>query len=55
MPVHFFSYDACPSCHRNIDGLYGRFVDPADPIKDCPHCGVAVTTVKKDTGILIKK
>lgn len=45
----------CPSCYRNIDDLYGRFVDPAQPVKDCPHCGSSVVKEKVNLQIRIVK
>lgn len=45
----------CPSCLRNIDDLYGRFVDPSNPVKDCPHCGNSVVSEEINVQIRIVK
>ena len=40
-------YASCPHCGANVKDLYGRFVDPADPVEDCRECG---KKVKRATG-----
>lgn len=29
----------CPDCHADISNIFPKFVDPSDPVVNCPGCG----------------
>lgn len=55
MTVFSSTYTSCPHCGGNIDGIYGRFVDPSDPINECRHCGRGVKKPERSLSLLVRK
>lgn len=55
MSLHVRKVKICRSCNRNVDNLIGKFVDPVNPVKECPHCGKSVHNVRYGRVFIFKK
>lgn len=51
--IDFQRYHACPRCQNDVGTLYGKFVDPSDPLKVCPACGKTIHKMRGSNGLRI--